>query len=298
MTFLGGKMNYKIKDKNIILKNNNDFNPEHIFECGQAFRWKKEDDGSYTSIAFNKVINVVMDDDSIVFRNTNEDDFNNIWIDYFDLNTDYSSIKKILSKDDTLKDAVEFGYGIRILNQDIFETIISFIISANNQIPRIKKSIEIISKSYGDYIDNYNGVDYYSFPTAENLSKVSVEELREVSRVGFRDKRIVDTSRIIANNELNIAESIKLSSEDLKNELIKLPGVGPKVASCIMLFAYGRGETFPVDVWIKRVMEELYIKKETSLKSIDRYAHEFFGDLAGYAQQYLFYYGRENKVGK
>ena len=298
MTFLGGKMNYKIKDKNIILKNNNDFNPEHIFECGQAFRWKKEDDGSYTSIAFNKVINVVMDDDSIVFRNTNEDDFNNIWIDYFDLNTDYSSIKKILSKDDTLKDAVEFGYGIRILNQDIFETIISFIISANNQIPRIKKSIEIISKSYGDYIDNFNGVDYYSFPTAENLSKVSVEELREVSRVGFRDKRIVDTSRIIANNELNIAESIKLSSEDLKNELIKLPGVGPKVASCIMLFAYGRGETFPVDVWIKRVMEELYIKKETSLKSIDRYAHEFFGDLAGYAQQYLFYYGRENKVGK
>lgn len=298
MTFLGGKMNYKIKDKNIILKNNNDFNPEHIFECGQAFRWKKEDDGSYTSIAFNKVINVITDDENILFRNTNEDDFNNIWIDYFDLNTDYSSIKKILSKDDTLKDAVEFGYGIRILNQDIFETIISFIISANNQIPRIKKSIEIISKSYGDYIDNYNGVDYYSFPTAENLSKVSVEELREVSRVGFRDKRIVDTSRIIANNELNIAESIKLSSEDLKNELIKLPGVGPKVASCIMLFAYGRGETFPVDVWIKRVMEELYIKKETSLKSIDRYAHEFFGDLAGYAQQYLFYYGRENKVGK
>ena len=298
MTFLGGKMNYKIEDKNIILKNNNDFNPEHIFECGQAFRWKKEDDGSYTSVAFNKVINVIMDDKNIVFRNTNEKDFNNIWIDYFDLNTDYSNIKNILSKDDTLKNAVEFGYGIRILKQDIFETIISFIISANNQIPRIKKSIEIISKNYGDYIDNYNGEDYYSFPTAESLSRVSVEELREVSRVGFRDKRIVDTSKIIANDELNISESINLSSEELKEELIKLPGVGPKVASCIMLFAYGRGETFPVDVWIKRVMEELYIKKETSLKFIDKYAHEFFGDLAGYAQQYLFYYGRENKVGK
>ncbi len=291
-------MNYKIKDKNIILTDNKDFNPEHIFECGQAFRWKKEEDGSYTSVAFNKVINVIIDDNNVVFRNTNESDFNDIWIDYFDLNTDYSNIKNILSKDITLKDAVEFGYGIRILKQDIFETIISFIISANNQIPRIKKSIEIISKNYGEYIDNYKGEDYYSFPTAEKLSEVSVEELREVSRVGFRDKRIVDTSKIIANNELNISKSIELNSNDLKQELVKLPGVGPKVASCIMLFAYGRGETFPVDVWIKRVMEELYIKKETSLKSIEGYAHEFFGDLAGYAQQYLFYYGRENKVGK
>ncbi|HHX69915.1 MAG: DNA glycosylase [Miniphocaeibacter sp.] len=291
-------MEYKVKNKNIIIKNNNDFNPKHIFECGQAFRWKKEEDNSYTCIAKGRVLNVSQQNDEIIFNNTNEDDFNNIWIDYFDLKTDYNNIKKELSLEKTIKDAVNYGYGIRILNQEKFETIISFIISANNQIPRIKKSIEIISRNYGEFIENFKGEDYFSFPAAEKLSKVSVEELREVARVGFRDKRIIETSKLIANNDFSIRESVSLNSEELRKELEKLPGVGPKVASCIMLFSYGRSETFPVDVWIKRVMEELYIKEETNIKHIGKYANDIFGNLAGYAQQYLFYYGRENSIGK
>lgn len=291
-------MEYKYKDKKIIIKNNKDFNPQHIFECGQAFRWNREEDNSYTTVAYGKVINTSIEDDNIIIKNTDEDDFNNIWIDYFDLNTDYSVIKNKLSKDEELRKAIDFGYGIRILNQDIYETIISFIISANNQIPRIKKSIEILSENYGELIDNLNGKDYYSFPKPETLANISVEEIREVSRVGFRDKRIVDTSKIISDDIYSIEKSKLLSSEELKQNLMSLPGVGPKVASCIMLFAYGRGETFPVDVWIKRVMEELYIKKETNIKLIDKYANDIFGDLAGYAQQYLFYYGRENAIGK
>ncbi len=298
MTFLGEDMEYKVKNKNIIIKNNNDFNPKHIFECGQAFRWKKEEDNSYTCIAKGRVLNVSQQNDEIIFNNTNEDDFNNIWIDYFDLKTDYNNIKKELSLEKTIKDAVNYGYGIRILNQEKFETIISFIISANNQIPRIKKSIEIISRNYGEFIENFKGKDYFSFPAAEKLSKVSVEELREVARVGFRDKRIIETSKLIANNDFSIRESVSLNSEELRKELEKLPGVGPKVASCIMLFSYGRSETFPVDVWIKRVMEELYIKEETNIKHIGKYANDIFGNLAGYAQQYLFYYGRENSIGK
>lgn len=298
MTFLGEDMEYKVKNKNIIIKNNNDFNPKHIFECGQAFRWKKVEDNSYTCIAKGRVLNVFQQKDEIIFNNTNEDDFNNIWIDYFDLKTDYNNIKKELSLEKTIKDAVNYGYGIRILNQEKFETIISFIISANNQIPRIKKSIEIISRNYGEFIENFKGEDYFSFPTAEKLSKVSVEELREVARVGFRDKRIIETSKLIANNDFSIRESVSLNSEELRKELEKLPGVGPKVASCIMLFSYGRSETFPVDVWIKRVMEELYIKEETNIKHIGKYANDIFGNLAGYAQQYLFYYGRENSIGK
>lgn len=119
-----------------------------------------------------------------------------------------------------------------------------------------------------------------------------------MARVGFRDKRIIETSKLIANNDFSIRESVSLNSEELRKELEKLPGVGPKVASCIMLFSYGRSETFPVDVWIKRVMEELYIKEETNIKHIGKYANDIFGNLAGYAQQYLFYYGRENSIGK
>ncbi|WP_099203078.1 DNA-3-methyladenine glycosylase family protein [Miniphocaeibacter massiliensis] len=291
-------MEYKYKDNKIIFKNKNDFNPKHIFECGQAFRWKKEQDNSYTTVAFNRVLNVLLEDDFVVLNNTSEEDFNNIWIDYFDLNTDYNDIKEKLSKEETLKNAMEFGYGIRILNQEKFETIISFIISANNQIPRIKKSIEILANNYGEFIDNFRGVDYFSFPTSTQLSKVSAEELREVARVGFRDKRIHDVAKLINDGDFNINDISKLSSEELQKKLMILPGVGPKVASCIMLFSYGRSETFPIDVWIKRVMEELYIKKETNIKLIGKYADEIFGDLAGYAQQYLFYYGRENDIGK
>ena len=291
-------MNYKYKNNRIVFKSNNEFNPKHIFECGQAFRWNKEDDESYTVVAFNKVINVSLIDEEVIINNSTEEDFNDIWIDYFDLNTDYNSIKTRLSNEETLVIAMDFGYGIRILNQEKFETIISFIISANNQIPRIKKSIEVISKNYGQFIDNINGVDYFSFPTADELSKISVEELREVTRVGFRDKRINEVSNLIASNEFDINSIASLKSEDLQKELMKLPGVGPKVASCIMLFSYGRSETFPIDVWIKRVMEELYIKEETNIKLIGKYANNIFGDLAGYAQQYLFYYGRENDIGK
>ena len=138
----------------------------------------------------------------------------------------------------------------------------------------------------------------YSFPKPEDLAKVPVEEMREVCRVGFRDKRIVDVSKMVADNEFDILEIDKLSNEELRKELIKLPGVGPKVADCIMLFSYNRHNTFPVDVWIKRVMEYLFIKEETNKNLIAKYADDLFGDYAGYAQQYLFYYGRENTIGK
>lgn len=294
-------MEYNVieEDKKIILKGIKSFDPEHIFECGQAFRWYKNEDGSYTTIAYNRVINVLKTGDDIHIDNTNMDDFKNIWYHYFDLSTDYEEIKKILSKDDNiLKDATEFGKGIRILNQEPFETIISFIISANNQIPRIRKSIEIIAKEYGDFIENYNGTDYFSFPTAEKLAKVDVLDLREKARVGFRDKRIIDTSNMIANNEIDIEEIFSLSRNEGKEKLMELPGVGPKVSDCILLFAYDKSDAFPVDVWVKRVMEYFYLKEETSLKNISKQGDLLFKDLAGYAQQYLFYYARELDIGK
>lgn len=282
----------------LIIKGLEDFEPEHIFECGQAFRWTKEEDGSYTTVAYKRVINVKKEEGRVIIDNTNKEDFYEIWSYYFDLDTDYGQIKEILSEDKILKEATEFGSGIRILNQEPFETIISFIISANNQIPRIKKSIEIIAENYGEFIENYRGKDYYSFPEAEVLASVDVADLREVSRVGFRDQRIIDSSQMIASGDLDIGQVFNLDKYQGQKKLMELPGVGPKVSDCVLLFAYRKSDAFPVDVWVKRVMEHFYLKEETPLKKIGQKGDELFGKYAGYAQQYLFYYARELDIGK
>ena len=290
------KINIEETDKGLILREAS-FEPSHIFECGQCFNFHKEEDGSYTAVFLGKIINVLKLDEGVsLIRNISLEDFNEIFYDYFDLGLDYEAIKEEIAIDPVMEKATGYGYGIRILNQEVFETTISFIISANNQIPRIKKAVRIISERYGDYIGEYKGRKYYSFPRPEVLMKVKPEDLREYARVGFRDKRIVEASRMIYEGQLDGAS--KLDTEDLRKKLMELPGVGPKVADCILLFAYHRRETFPVDVWIKRVMETLFIKKEVPKKQVDDYARKYFGKNAGYAQQYLFYYGREEKIGK
>ena len=299
-------MEYKIENieggiRIVGLKN---FNLTHIFECGQAFRWEKTEEESYIVVAFGRVVEFFMEGEDLLAYNTGEDDFRKIWHPYFDLDKDYDQIKNDLRKtkafglNDSLKEAMDFGYGIRILNQDRFETIISFIISANNQIPRIKKSVDLLAQQYGDFIENYKGKDYYSFPSPGQLKDADPLEVKEVTRVGFRNERIVNTSKAIYNKDFDLDGFESLSDEKLRSELIKLEGVGPKVAACILLFAYDRGETFPIDVWVKRLMETLYIGREIKNKEIDIYADEIFGVNKGYAQQYLFYYARENAIGK
>ena len=281
----------------LVLKHES-FNPTHIFECGQCFNFNIEEDGSYTAVHLGKIINVLQKEDHVLIRNVSLDEFYEIFYDYFDLGTDYSAIREKLSENEILKTASDYGYGIRILNQEMFETVISFIISANNGITRIKNSIKIISERYGDYIGEYMGRKYYAFPRPEVLAKVDPLELREFARVGFRDVRIVEASKMVADGYLDFDIDQTLSTEDLKEKLMQMPGIGPKVADCILLFTYHRRETFPVDVWIKRVMETLFIGHEVPKKLVDDYAREYFGKLAGYAQQYLFYYGREEKIGK
>lgn len=293
-------MGYNIieQENKIILKDMKDFEPKHIFECGQAFRWSLEEDNSYTTVAYGKVINVKKENNDIILSNTNIEDFSNIWYHYFDLERDYGEIKKELSKDPILKEATNFGEGIRILNQDPFEMVISFIISANNQIPRIKKSIELISKEYGSHIGKFMGKDIYKFPTSEELSKVEPEELRVICKVGFRDVRIVETSKMISNGDIDLYKIFEVSRDEGKEMLMTLPGVGPKVSDCILLFAFDKDEAFPVDVWVKRVMEHFYLKEETNVKTIGTHGARLFGSLAGFAQQYLFYYARELGIGK
>lgn len=196
-----------------------------------------------------------------------------------------------------INEAINFGSGIRILNQELWETIVSFIVSSNNNIPRIKKSIELISERYGEYIGTYRGKKRYSFPEADKLMELSVEELKACN-TGYRANYIIETARLFSDEIFTIDIFNKLNSEQSLKELTRFTGVGPKVAHCINVFALGKRDAFPVDVWIKRIVEFLYFKEETSPAKIQKFANEKFGVYAGFAQQYLFYYARELNLGK
>ena len=274
------------------------FNLEDIFECGQCFRWNRCD-SAYIGIIKDAVIKVRKDGSKVIFegKTVGSRKFKDIIYDYFDLSTDYKAIKEKLSKvDNNLKEAIKFGNGIRILHQDLWECIISFIISANNNIPRIKGIIERISKKYGNKIE-FEGVDYYLFPSPEELAKASKEDLRALG-TGFRDVRIYNTTKKIVEEKDLLSNIENMDETDkMREELLKLDGVGPKVADCILLFSLKRYDVFPIDVWVRRVMNDLYIHSEdenkVNKKEVLKIAKEKFGDLSGLAQQYLFYWKRE-----
>ena len=287
-----------MKEQIYKIKNIDSFELKDIFDCGQCFRWNKEDDGSYTGVFKGNVLNVSKNDKEITFKGICKGNIKDVVEEYFDLNRDYEKIKEELSKiDENMKTSIEYGKGIRILNQDLFETIISFIISANNNIPRIKGIIERLSKKYGKEII-WNGKKYYAFPTAKSLKDVSVKEYRDLG-LGFRDIRLYETVKMILEGKVNLEELEKNKNTiEVREKLLELSGVGPKVADCILLFSdLKRFEVFPIDVWVRRVMNDLYIKKEdetkVNKKEIEKLAKEKFGDLAGLAQQYLFYWRRE-----
>ena len=281
-------------EQTYIIENVESFEPVHIFECGQCFRWNKQEDGSYTGIFGNNVINVKKENDKIIFTGICDGNIKDICSDYFDLNTNYEEIKNKLSQiDKYLDNSIKYGKGIRILHQELWETLISFIISANNNIPRIKGIIERISKTYGNKIE-FQGKEYYTFPVAEQLKDVSVADFRKLG-LGFRDVRVYETVQKALNKEIDLIQIEKETDVDkLRESLLKISGVGPKVADCIMLFSLQKYQVFPVDVWVRRVISELYFEnKEQQPKTIQKFAKEYYGNLAGLAQQYLFYWRRD-----
>ena len=291
-------MEYIVENNNILVNDYLDFDIEHILECGQCFRFYKKSDKDYLLIAYDKILRVTQGDNKIIFHNTNTNDFDTIWTNYFDLGRDYGDIKKVLSDiDEHLHKAVSEKGGIRILQQDTWETLISFIISQNKNITHIKILIEELSKKYGTYIGEEDNVKYYSFPTIEQLSAASEQDLRDL-KVGFRAPYIVDACRKVFNNEVDLVGLASMKIEEAKNELMKIKGVGPKVADCVLLFGAKRYEVFPTDVWVKRIMEHYYFNKDTKIKAIHEFAVEQYGTLAGFAQQFLFYYARDFKIGK
>ena len=288
--------NIVIENGKVILEGVRNFNIKQILECGQCFRWEKVGELNYIVVAHGRVIEVIQENDKVTILNTNEEDFNNIWLDYFDLKRDYSEIKRGLEHDDILGKSVEYGYGIRLLNQEHFELLISFIISARNSIPSIMKTIKKISQKWGTPIE-YKGNTYYTFPTPEQLKDATEEEIKETG-ASFRSKYIVDTIAKVneSSYDFDLDRISKLNADECHTALQNFKGVGSKVADCIMLFSMRKYSAFPVDVWVKRAMIFFYGAEDASLNKIRIFARDKFGELAGFAQQYLFYYARENKI--
>ena len=287
-------------EQKYIHSNLDSFKLNHIFDCGQCFRRNQQSDWSYIWIFWNNILNVQKKSDSIFFSWIVDWDIQTIVNKYFDLNRDYSEIKSQLSKvDNYMKESIQYWHWIRLLNQDLRETIISFIISANNNIPRIKWIIERLSQKYWTEIDR-NWQTYYTFPTAQQLKDVSISDYRKLW-LWFRDVRLYETTRMVLDWKVNLNSLYSKPTEIVREELLNLSWIWPKVADCILLFSdLKRLEVFPIDVRVRRVMNKLYIHNPDETKvnknQIQKLAHEKFWDYAGLAQEYLFYRARTQKL--
>ena len=271
------KMEYKVYENRIEIENVKDFDLKDTLLCGQCFRFKEQEDGSFFGVARDKMLSLEKQGDTLVLY-TNEEDFLGFWKDYFDLDLDYGEVKKKLSKfHPTLSEAVKFAPGIRILKQESFEALISFIISQNNNIKRISGIVERLCRLCGKEI--CKGV--YAFPEASVLAKMTPEDLAPI-RAGFRARYIIDAAQKVESGEVDFEKLKALSYDEAKAELMKITGVGVKVADCVLLYGFHKLQGFPMDVWMKRAMAVLF----------DSLNPESFGEYAGIAQQYIFHYSR------
>ena len=262
------------------ITNIKDLDLEQTLDCGQSFRWKKQNDGSFKGVAYNKSVSMNMQGDTLYIDNATEEDFEKIWKNYLDLDLDYGKIRKDISKiHPVLKDAAKYAPGIRILQQEPYEALCTFIISQNNNFKRIKGIVERLCESFGEQLPDGE----YTFPKAEVIAQLTEEDLSPL-RAGFRNKYIIDGAKKVASGEVNLDICKTLPYEEARAELMKIKGVGVKVADCTLLFGMHRIEAFPVDVWMRRAMEKLFPDMTA----------EDFGKYAGIAQQYIFHYSRMN----
>lgn len=276
-------MKYKVEKNKIIIEDLTQFNINHILDCGQIFRY--EINGNYASVnSCDKFAKIITNQNSVEILTSDVSYF----VNFFDLTTDYSKIKNELKKDKFLSNAVDYGYGIRILKNDLFEMIVSFIISANNNISRIKKSIQFLCEKFGK-----NKGDYYAFPTLIELKNATVQDYKNAG-LGYRAEQMYETIQLLTQEQI---DQLKTKTRDEQfNFLVSLKGVGEKVSNCVMLFGLGDKNSFPVDTWINKVYNKLTNTTSTDRKRITKELTERYGNLSGYAQQYFFYYFRENKI--
>ncbi len=285
-------MTIKEQNGNIIISGLQDFKLSQTLECGQCFHFGKISEEEYYISALNSLLHIKQEDNMLIFYDKSLEEVQEIWVKYFDLDRDYSQIKKrLMAMDDRLNTAINDMWGVRLLNQDFFETLISFIISQNQQIPRIKQIVANLSQACGRQLSD----NFYAFPDAKSILAIGEEGVK-ACRAGFRSAYIIDACEKYEQGLFDEEKLRAMSYAECIEALKQIKGVGDKVANCVALFSLGHRSAFPVDVWIKRIMESIYFEEETPVSVIQSFANEHFGEYGGYAQQYLFYYARENSV--
>lgn len=266
-----------------------DFVPKHTFDCGQCFRWEVQPDESFIGVANGQAVRIKADGDCVDIDGITREDYDSFWAKYLDVQRDYSAVKKAVNINETMNKSIKFGYGIRILRQDFFETLISFIISQRSSIPKIKSCVNKLCALCGEKIE-FEGKTYYSFPAPEKIAALSEEDLRALG-VGYRAPYILKAAQAVANGEIDADILEKADTADARKKLLALYGVGDKVCDCVLLFSLGKYDLFPSDVWIKRVMAEEFDAKDAKSAGETQ-----FGLYSGFAQQYLFYWRKYNNV--
>ena len=265
-------------DNKIKITDVHDLDLAQTLDCGQSFRWKPQDDGSFHGVAYGKSVTVSLDKTDMYIENATADDFKNIWYSYFDFSLDYGKIREEISTiHPVLNEAAKYAPGIRILRQEPFEALCTFIISQNNNIKRIKGIVQRLCENFGEEISPGD----FAFPTPQKMAELSADDLAPL-RAGFRNRYLIDAAQKVYSGEVDLESCRTLDYEQARKELMKITGVGVKVADCTLLFGLHRIEAFPVDVWMKRAMEKLF----PGMMPSD------FGDCAGIAQQYIFHYSR------
>lgn len=277
----------------IKIKLSHPFKLDDTVTCGQIFRFFKQEDDSYDIILKDRVINVYVKDDYLFVSSNDERDLKNVVTTYFDLDNDYEKMAKLLIEaDEKITKASLFSVGLNTIKQDPFETVISYIISANNGVPQIAAALNNIAKRYGKKVI-FNEKEYYLFPRYEDLKGVTEEDFRNC-KVGFRDKYLKTMVDKLNNNEIDLDAFYEMNTEQALDKLMENQGIGPKVASCILLFAYQKYDVFPIDTWVKKIMRDDY--KIEGEKKIRKFAAETYGKYSGIAIQYLFNYSRNKQV--
>ncbi len=264
-----------------------DFIPSHTFDCGQCFRWEKEEGESYVGVAGGKAVRIKEQDGNIEISSS-EKEYSLFWENYLDAKRDYSIIKKQIEINPVMKEAISFGAGIHLLRQEFHEALVSFIISQRSSIPKIKSCVSKLCEFYGEKI-NFEDKTLYAFPDVDALSSIGEEDYRKLG-VGYRAPYIVDAVKRMKSGELDADFLLKCDTQAARKKLMEVKGVGDKVCDCVLLFSLGKYDLFPSDVWIKRVMLESFDSPDAKSSG-----EGLFGEYSGFAQQYLFYWRKFQK---
>ncbi|HBQ64374.1 MAG TPA: hypothetical protein DD727_05545 [Clostridiales bacterium] len=283
--------------RQLMIRGVTDFDPAQIFESGQCFRWTRLDSGGYRGIAGRRALTVRSGKPGsgiLELSGATEEEFEGFWRHYLDLDRDYREIRARLSAlDPVMQQAVKHGQGLKILRQEFWETLVSFILSANNNVSRIAAIVERLARTLGSPVPGAD--EGHTFPEAGWLASAGREDV-SLCRCGYRLGYIMEAAERVSRGWIRETELRTLSSEEARSQLMQIPGVGAKVADCVLIYSCISMDVFPVDVWVKRAMENLYFGRPACMKEITAFAKARFGELSGFAQMYLFHYARKNQL--